>query len=214
MLDHLRDLAFHREVIVIDDGSTDETGAIVRGHNSELIIEHIPENRGKGAAIRRGIELATGDIFVIQDADLEVSPHNIEELVRPILEDRADAVYGSRFLQATGRVPLSRRLANRFLTTLTNILWGLRLTDMETAHKAIRMDLLRSFDLTSERFEIEIELTSKLAGAGARFTEVPTPYDPRTKDEGKKITWRDGIEALRTIWRYRHRSNYKKVSPF
>lgn len=203
VLDHLRDLHFEREVIVIDDGSTDETSAIVRGHDSQLVIEHLPENRGKGAAIRRGIELATGDIFVVQDADLEVLPANIEALVAPIITGVADAVYGSRFLEQAGHVPLSRRLANRLLTAFTNRLYGTRLTDMETAHKAIRTDVLRALDLVSERFEIEVELTAKLARCGARIAEVPSPYNPRTKDEGKKITWRDGVEALATIWRWR-----------
>lgn len=203
VLDRLADLEIEREVIVIDDGSTDSSGAVIRGHHSELVIEHMGANVGKGAAVRRGIELSTGDIVVIQDADLEVHPGNIGSLVQPILEGGADAVYGSRFLVKHPGVRFSRRLANRFLTASMNVLYGLRLTDMETAHKAIRGELARSLTLASDRFDIEVELTARLARGGARIVEVPTPYEPRNRDEGKKIRVRDGFEALRSIWRWR-----------
>jgi dolichol-phosphate mannosyltransferase len=203
VLDRLSSLDVDKEVIVIDDGSTDTTATVVRGHTSDLVIEHLPQNAGKGSAVRRGIELATGDILVIQDADLELSPDVISQLAAPIEAGVADAVYGSRFLAGATGVPLTRRAANRLLTFLTNRLYGTRLSDMETAHKAIRLDLVRSFPLKSTRFEIEVELTTKLARSGARIKEVSSPYRPRTKDEGKKIRWSDGLLALRTIWRYR-----------
>lgn len=203
VLDRLSVLDFDREVIVVDDGSTDDTTAVIHGHTSDLVIEKMDINRGKGAAIRRGIAIATGEIIVTQDADLEVSPHVIESLVAPIVAGGADVVYGSRFLHGHPEVSITRRFANRFLTALVNRMHGLHLTDMETAHKAMRSDLARSLDLISDGFEIEVELTAKLAGAGARFTEVPSPYQPRSRDEGKKITWRDGLKAITTIWAWR-----------
>lgn len=205
VLDRLAQLGFEREVIVVDDGSTDRTPAILNGHDSELIIEQLPLNRGKGAAVRRGIELATGDVVVIQDADLEMSPSTIASLVDPIQRGEADAVYGSRFLAMPERVAWTRRLANRVLTMTMNLVHGVRLTDMETAHKAMRMDLVRPMVLVSEGFEIEVEITAKLAAARARLIEVPSPYRPRTPDEGKKISWVDGIKALAAIWRWRPR---------
>lgn len=204
VLDRLSALEAEKEVIVIDDGSTDSTATVVRGHVSNLVIDHLASNAGKGTAIRRGIELATGDILVIQDADLELSPDVIVQLAVPIINGEADAVYGSRFLAGGRGVPLARRLANWLLTSLTNLLYGTRLSDMETAHKAVRLDLVRSLALESERFEIEVELTAKLARSGARITEISSPYQPRTKDEGKKIRWTDGLLALRTLSSYRH----------
>jgi len=163
------------------------------------VAEHLPVNGGKGAAVRRGIHLATGDVIVIQDADLELSPDVIEELTEPIARGDADAVFGSRFLVPAENVPLTRRLANRFLTGLTNVLYATSLSDMETAHKAVRTDVARDLQLTSRRFEIEVELTAKLARSGARIVEISSPYRPRTKDEGKKIRCRDGVVALWTL---------------
>lgn len=203
VLDRLSALDAEKEVVVIDDGSTDATATVVRGHGSDLVIDHLPANAGKGTAIRRGIELATGDILVIQDADLELSPDVIVQLAGPIVAGDADAVYGSRFLAGGKGVPLTRRLANWLLTSLTNLLYGTRLSDMETAHKAMRLDMVRTLGLEAERFEIEVELTAKLARSGARIAEISSPYRPRTKDEGKKIRWTDGLLALRTLWRYR-----------
>lgn len=203
VLDRLSMLDVDKEVIVIDDGSTDTTATVVRGHNSDLVIDHLPSNAGKGTAIRRGIQLATGDVLVIQDADLELSPDLISQLVAPIVAGEVDVVYGSRFLNGAEAVPLTRKVANRLLTSLTNLLYGTRLSDMETAHKAVNLNIVRSLPLESHRFEIEVELTAKLARSGARFAEISSPYRPRTKDEGKKIRWRDGLLALRAVWRYR-----------
>lgn len=202
VLDRLSAIDVEKEVIVIDDGSTDATATVVQGHLSDLVIDHLPSNAGKGTAIRRGIDLATGEILVIQDADLELSPDVIAQLAAPIRAGEADAVYGSRFLARAKDVPLSRRSANRLLTALTNVLYGTHLSDMETAHKAVRLDLVRSLGLESEKFEIEVELTAKLARSGARIREISSPYRPRTKHEGKKIRWTDGVQALRTLFRY------------
>lgn len=203
VLDRLSAVEIEKEVIVIDDGSTDSTPVVVRGHSSDLVIDHLPTNGGKGVAIRRGIQLATGDIVVVQDADLELSPEIITQLVAPIARGEVDAVYGSRFLNGGAGVPMTRRAANRLLTGLTNVIYGTHLSDMETAHKAVRLDVIRSLTLESNRFEVEVELTAKLARSGALISEVESPYRPRTKDEGKKIKWRDGILALRTLWRFR-----------
>ena len=203
VLDRLSLIDVDKEIIVVDDGSTDTSASVIRAHSSELRIEHLPNNSGKGSALRRGIELSEGDVLVVQDADLELSPDVIKALVAPIVDGRADAVYGSRFLEGAARVRISRRLANWLLTSITNRIYGTQLTDMETAHKAIRMSLIKGLQLESKRFEIEVELTAKLARSGARFQEISSPYRPRTKDEGKKIHWSDGFLALRTLWRYR-----------
>lgn len=167
-------------------------------------MEHLPGNVGKGSAIRRGLALASGAIVVIQDADLELSPSVINDLVEPIRRGEADAVYGSRFIQLGARVPLSRRIANKALTRVTNMLYGTALTDMETAHKAIRGSFIPLLELEAKRFEFEAEVTAKLARMGARFTEIPSPYTPRKRDEGKKIRFRDGIHAITTLLRFRN----------
>lgn len=207
VLDQLGSLSFEKEIIIIDDGSTDESRTVIQGHTLELIAEHLPTNGGKGAAVRRGLELATGEIIVVQDADLELSPAIIEQLAMPIRAGDADAVFGSRFLAPSPNVPLARRIANHVLTAITNLLYRTRLSDMETAHKAVRKDVLDRLDLESERFEIEVEVTAKLARSGARIHEIPSPYRPRRRDEGKKIGWRDGVVALRTLVKYRRWSH-------
>jgi glycosyltransferase involved in cell wall biosynthesis len=193
------------ELIVVDDGSQDGTRDILarlhEAHPFTLLLQ--PSNRGKGAALRRGFEAVTGDIVVIQDADLEYSPEELPELIALIREGRADVVYGSRFLGRHRVFLFTHYLGNRFLTFATNVLYNTILTDMETCYKAMRVGVLRSFVLRSSGFGIEPELTAKIFKRRYRVYEVPITYDGRGYDEGKKITWRDGIVALWVLLKYR-----------
>jgi glycosyltransferase involved in cell wall biosynthesis len=165
------------------------------GSIDTLILQ--PQNRGKGAAVRRGIEVATGDVVVIQDADLEYDPHDMPALMEPILDGRADAVFGSRFSSGPHRVLYFwHSVGNGFLTLVSNMFTDLNLTDMETCYKMVRRDLMQSLPLKTNRFGIEPELTARLAQARARIYEVPISYHGRTYAEGKKINWRDGVAAF------------------
>lgn len=196
------------EVIVVDDGSTDGTREILRALAAEhperiRYLEH-PRNMGKGAAIRTGIAACTGDLVVFHDADLEYDPRDFARMVRPIVEDGADVVYGSRFLPSERRRVLYYRhsLANRFLTALANWLSDLNLSDMETCYKMFKAPLLKSIPIRSNSFGIEPEITMKIAKRHASVFEVPVSYLGRTYHEGKKIGWRDGIIALATLLRF------------
>jgi glycosyltransferase involved in cell wall biosynthesis len=199
VLDEIEALDLDMEVIVVDDGSKDSTAAIVRERLNDRVRLFSKPNGGKGTALRRGFEEAIGEVVVVQDADVELRPAHIPGLIAPIVENRADVVYGSRFLGEVPGLKRSRRAANWVLTTLTNVIYGTKLTDMETAHKAIRADFLRGLPLEATRFDIEVELTAKLARSGARFVEVSSPYVPRAADEGKKIKFRDGVHAVGRI---------------
>ena len=199
-----------KEVIVVDDGSDDGTREILERLSQDadpsdrLRIFFHDRNQGKGAAVRTGIAHATGDWILIQDADLEYDPQDYAVLLAPLLEGRADVVYGSRFLDGTHRTRyLQHYLANRFLTFVSNLMTGLKLTDMETGYKVFRRDVLNGIRLRSNRFEIEPEITAKVARRGCRIYEVPISYNSRSYQEGKKITWVDGVKALWALFRFR-----------
>lgn len=187
-----------REIIVANDGSDDGTqrviDAVPTGGPVPLRVYESPINLGKGAAIRLGLKFATGDVVLIQDADLELDPNEYGALLAPILAG-ADVVYGSRFLKPVAGISRRTRLANRLLTWLTNVLYLSALTDMETGYKVFRRDVLRRVRLRAVGFDFEPELTAKLLLAGYRIVEVPISYNPRRRDEGKKIQWFDGLDA-------------------
>ena len=202
---HAVRLPLAREVIVVNDGSTDGTrGRIeaVRHQYPDLIVLDMPHNSGKGAAIACGVGAATGTIVVIQDADLEVDPTEHVRLLGPILDEGAPVVYGSRFLGRPRQMSLNG-LANLILTLLTNLLYGARISDMETAYKMVRRDVFDRLVLECRRFDFEPEITAKLLRCGYAILEVPISYTPRSRQEGKKIKWQDGVVAVGVLFRYR-----------
>jgi len=194
-----------KELIVIDDCSTDGTRDVLQQLQPELGFTLLlqPRNAGKGAALRAGFAQVRGDIVVVQDADLEYSPEEYPELIELICSGRADVVYGSRFRGRHRAFLFVHYLGNRLLTLLTNVLYNTMLTDMETCFKAMRVDVVRSMTLRSNRFGIEPELTAKIFKRGYRVYEIPITYDGRGYEDGKKITWRDGVVAVWTLIRYR-----------
>jgi glycosyltransferase involved in cell wall biosynthesis len=206
VVDRVRQAAIPTEIVAVDDASTDGSGPVLdRLHSARKIdqVVHHPVNRGKGAAIRSGIAHATGDVIVIQDADLEYDPAELPFLLKPIADGRADAVFGSRFQGGPHRVLYFwHYVGNRFLTLLSNMFTNLNLTDMETCYKLVRADILKRVPLKSNRFGFEVEITARLAQARARIWELPISYSGRTYEEGKKITWRDGFAALFHILHY------------
>ena len=199
--------AIEKEVIIADDGSTDATARIVDANRyirqGLIQIHHSPINLGKGAAVRLGLAMATGDVLLVQDADLELDPAEYSSLLQPILDGRADIVYGSRFLTPSNGIPRKTRWANRFLTTLTNLLFGASLTDMETAYKVFRREALAGVRLRCVGFDFEPEITAKFLLARRRILEVPITYRPRRADEGKKMRWIDGVDAIYTLLKCR-----------
>jgi glycosyltransferase involved in cell wall biosynthesis len=205
-MDRLADVPLKLEIVAVNDGSSDDTGVhldrLQREGKIHKVVHH-PRNRGKGAAIRTAIAAATGDVMVVQDADLEYDPAELVNLLQPILEDRADAVYGSRFLGGPHRVMYFwHSVGNWALTMLSNMLTDLNLTDMETCYKMVRADLMKRLPLTTNRFGFEPELTARLAQARARIYEMQITYSGRTYAEGKKIGWRDGVAAIWHILRF------------
>jgi glycosyltransferase involved in cell wall biosynthesis len=192
------------EVIVVDDGSSDNSPTIIREKAHLLAGIHInPVNAGKGTAVRRGLEYATGDIVIIQDADLELVPSEYRKILDPIMAGDVSVVFGSRFLTLNPNVPCLTRWANYLLTWLTNLLYSSNLSDMCTAYKAFRVEALRGLDLRCSRFDFDPEVTARLLRKGYRVVEVPVSYRPRSRSEGKKIRWVDGLRAIVTLIRCR-----------
>jgi len=197
------------EIVIVDDCSSDESLTIAQdlaASDSHIQVFHHPINKGKGAALRTGFAAATGELVIVQDADLEYDPDDFEKLIKPILNGDADVVYGSRFLDrgATEAHFLIHGLANRFLTGLSNVLTGLKLTDMETCYKLIPKSLLDQVTITENRFGIEPEVTAKLAHLSPkpRFLDVAVSYTNRSYEDGKKIGWKDGLSAIRCIFKF------------
>ena len=199
------------EIVIVDDSSTDDSYAIIQSfaHRSsqrnkkKILISKNKKNIGKGGSLRVGFKMSTSDIIVIQDADLEYNPVDYIKLIQPIADNRADVVYGSRFIGGTHRVLYFwHYLGNKILTIMSNIFSNLNLTDMETCYKMFRKEILNEFELKSNRFGFEPEFTAKIAKANLRIYEMPISYDGRTYKDGKKITWRDGIAAFYHIFYY------------
>ena len=203
------DLPVPREIVVINDGSTDGTGEVLDGAivdpGSDIRVIHVQPNAGKGAAIRRGFNEARGTIVAIQDADLELDPQQLAALVTPIVRGETNVVYGSRFLAGRPAAPWITIAANRALTTTTNLLFGSSITDMETCYKIMRADVARSLNLDANRFDIEPQITARLLRSGHRIHELPVKFDPRSRAQGKKIGWRDGVRALEVLVKERFR---------
>jgi glycosyltransferase involved in cell wall biosynthesis len=201
------EMPVEKEIVVVDDCSTDETATILqilaRNDDSIKAVRHTV-NQGKGAAIRTAQTMVTGDFVVIQDADLEYDPHEIPKLLQPLINGVADAVYGSRFLGGPHRVLYYwHYVGNKFLTWLTNVLYNVNLSDMETCYKVMRADLFRKLRLTSDRFGIEPQITAQIVKAGARLYEAPISYYGRTYEEGKKIRAGDALTAIAVLFKER-----------
>ncbi|MDH5805123.1 MAG: glycosyltransferase family 2 protein [Gemmatimonadota bacterium] len=202
----VKDVPLNIELVVVNDGSADKTAEVLARLHQEGLVDQVinmPKNSGKGAAIRAGIQAASGHVIVIQDADLEYDANEYPVLLEPIRMGKADAVYGSRFQSGARRVLYFwHSIGNQWLTLMSNMFTDLNLTDMETCYKMVRADLFKALPLTSNRFGIEPEITARLAQSGARIWEVPITYSGRTYDEGKKINWKDGVAALWHILRF------------
>ncbi len=209
VIDLVRNVEMDKEIIVVDDRSTDGTREFLRKHfkdgSGDVRAFYHDKNKGKGAAIRTALLHAKGEYVIVQDGDLEYSPHEMLKLASVVEETGAEAVYGSRFLETWRSTSLPHYVINGFLTALTNIMFGASLTDMETCYKMVRTDVIRGLNIKADKFEFEPEVTAKLLKRGIRIREVPISYRGRGYDEGKKITWRDGIEAVLTLFRLKFR---------
>ena len=200
-------LKLEKEIILVDDFSTDGPRNILKQiedlNDPSMQVFYHSVHCGKGSALRTGFQNATGDLIIIQDADLEYDPQDYPKLIQPIIEDQADVVYGSRFIDGMQKGLRISYIANRFLTFLSNLLTGLWISDMETCYKVIKTSILKEMHLTSDRFGIEPEITAKIAKRKCRLVEIPINYRGRPFDEGKKISWKDGVAAIFHIIRFR-----------
>lgn len=209
LLELVGNVPLDKELVLVDDASQDGTRELLQSTygdaKGEVRVFYHDVNKGKGAAIRTALSKASGDYVIVQDADLEYSPHDMVPMAQTALTTRAEAVYGSRFLSSWKSTSFPHYMVNWTLTAITNVLFGGRLTDMETCYKMVRTDIMRSLDIKAERFEFEPEVTAKLLKKGVKIIEVPVSYRGRSYDEGKKIGWKDGIEAVMTLvkWRFK-----------
>jgi dolichol-phosphate mannosyltransferase len=202
VLDRVRAQPFEKEIIVADDCSTDGTREFLRTQPDVKLVEN-PRNLGKGASIRAALAEVTGDIVLIQDADLEYDPNDYAALIAPIVEGRADMVYGTRFARGRPRMRLANYIANRIFAFLATVLYRRKVTDEATCYKAFRTEVIKSLDLRCMRFEFCPEVTARLLKRGYRYAEVPVNYESRTFAQGKKIRWYDGLECIWTLIKYR-----------
>ena len=202
----LKSPILNKEIIVVDDKSTDGTSEILDREIAPLVskVIHHKVNCGKGGALRTGFKHATGDVVIIQDADLEYDPNEYPLVVNPIIKGKCDVCYGSRFLRQAPKGYKANQIANRFLTSLSNRFTHLHLTDMETCYKCFKREVIQAVDIKENRFGFEPEITAKIARMGVRIREVPVSYYPRTNEEGKKIGVKDGLRAIYCIWKYRN----------
>jgi dolichol-phosphate mannosyltransferase len=205
VLDAVRKEGTPKEIIVVDDGSTDDTARIVEDYNRRypMVVHSSKVNAGKGAAIRAGLEHVTGDIVIIQDADMEYDPSEYSKLIKPILDGKAEVVYGSRFLGKIEGMRLQNRVCNYILAWTANLLYGAHITDEATCYKAFKSDLITGLPLKCRRFEFCPEVTAKIRKRGVKITEVPISYVGRSIREGKKIRWTDAVSAIWTLLKYR-----------
>lgn len=202
VLDNVRAVDIDKEIIIADDCSTDGTREFVQTQPDVRLVEH-PRNLGKGAAIRLALEQVSGDIVLIQDADLEYDPQDYPKLVQPIVDGKADMVYGTRFAGKRPNMKLANYLANKLFALMATVLYGTKVTDEATCYKAFRTDVIKSLDLKCMRFEFCPEVTARLLKRGYRYAEVPINYHARTHQQGKKIRWYDGLECIWSLIKYR-----------
>ena len=204
ILDRIKKVAVEKEIIVVDDFSTDGTREILSQINDPQIrVVLKPKNGGKGSAVKEGIKAASGDYIIIQDADLEYDPEDFHLLLKAMTEKKGDVIYGSRFLGSSNFPSLSHKIGNKFLTLVTNLLYGSKITDMETCYKLIPAKIAKSLNIQSKKFDMEPEITAKILKSGNKIAEVPIGYKGRAFSEGKKISWKDAFSAIWTLVKYR-----------